>query len=121
MKNTAKTAKITKISTKKKPTLRECVKRSLIEQLEAKGAGIDVFRDMIDDYMTMWDEKETLKQDMKEKGLRYSVTSGNGFETEKDNPSFKVFPLVNKQMLMLLKQMGLTTGDVTESLPDDEL
>lgn len=101
--------------------LRENVKRSLIEQLENKGAGIDVFRDMINDYMTMWDEKEALKEDMKDRGLRYGVVSGNGFEIEKDNPSYKIFPLVNKQMLMLLKQMGLTTEDVRENIPDDEL
>ena len=100
---------------------REKIRQSLIDQLKAKGASIEAYINMIDDYMTMWDEKEMLKADMKEKGLRYTVISGNGFETDRDNASFKVFPLVNKQMLMLLKQMGLTTKDAIEDMGDDEL
>ncbi len=93
----------------KKETLRKRVKKSLIEQLEAKGADVEVFLDQINDYMTMWDLKESLKDDIKENGLRMYYRASNGGNTEKDNPSVKQLPVVNKQMLMLLKQMDIST------------
>ena len=93
----------------KKETLRKRVKKSLIEQLEAKGADVEVFLDQINDYMTMWDLKESLKDDIKENGLRMYYRASNGGSTEKDNPSVKQLPVVNKQMLMLLKQMDIYT------------
>lgn len=93
----------------KRETLRKRVKKSLIEQLEAKGADVDVFLDQINDYMSMWDLKENLKDDIKENGLRMYYTASNGGKAEKDNPSVKQLPIVNKQMLMLLKQMDIST------------
>lgn len=93
----------------KRETLRARVKKSLIEQLEAKGADVYVFTDQIDDYMAMWDLKESLKDDINENGLRMFYMASNGGKAEKDNPSVKQLPVVNKQMLMLLKQMDIST------------
>ena len=76
----------------KKETLRKRVKKSLIEQLEAKGADVEVFLDQINDYMTMWDLKESLKDDIKENGLRMYYRASNGGSTEKDNPSASFSP-----------------------------
>lgn len=70
---------------------------------------VEVFLDQINDYMTMWDLKESLKDDIKENGLRMYYRASNGGSTEKDNPSVKQLPVVNKQMLMLLKQMDIST------------
>ncbi len=94
---------------KKRETVRKEVKKSLMEQLKAKGADVDVFIDQINDYMSMWDLKESLKDDIQENGLRLYYTAANGGRAEKDNPSVKQLPIVNKQMLMLLKQMEIST------------
>lgn len=80
-----------------------------MEQLKAKGADIEVFTDQINDYMSMWDLKEKLKDDIVKNGLRLYYETANGGKAEKDNPSVKQLPAVNKQMLMLLKQMDIST------------
>lgn len=95
----------------KRETLRKRVKDSLEEQLEAKGADIDLFKDQIGDYMAMWDLKESLKDDIAENGLRLMYRTANGGTAEKDNPSVKQIPLINKQMLMLLKQLEISTDN----------
>ena len=95
----------------KPETIRARVKTSLIEQLRAKGADIDIFTDQINDYMTMWDLKESLKADIEKNGLRMMYSTANGGRAEKDNPSVKQLPAVNKQMLMLLKQMEISTDN----------
>lgn len=96
----------------KPETIRKRIKKSLQEQLAAKGADIEIFNDQINDYMTMWDLKEQLKDDIKENGLRLKYSTANGGKVEKDNPSVKQLPAVNKQMLMLLKQMDISTDNV---------
>lgn len=103
-----------KIGKIKRETIRARIKKSLQEQLSAKGADIEIFNDQINDYMSMWDLKERLKDDIEENGLRLNYTTANGGEAEKDNPSVKQLPMVNKQMLMLLKQMDISTNKVVK-------
>lgn len=93
------------------------------KQLEAKDADIDMFNDQINDYMTMWDLKEQLKDDIKEHGLRMKYLTANGGYAEKDNPSVKQLPLINKQMLMLIKQLDISTDKVVKDgeKADDDL
>lgn len=93
----------------KRETVRKRVKKSLVEQLVAKGADVEIFMDQINDYMAMWDLKECLKDDITKNGLRMLYITANGGKAEKDNPSVKQLPAVNKQMLMLLKQMDIST------------
>ncbi len=61
----------------KRETVRKRVKTSLEDQLKAKGADIDLFIDQIKDYMTMWDLKEQLKDDIEENGLRLMYRTAN--------------------------------------------
>lgn len=77
-----------------------------------------MFNDQIDDYMTMWDLKEKLKDDIEEHGLRMKYLTANGGYAEKDNPSVKQLPLINKQMLMLLKQLDISTEKVVKDGED---
>lgn len=77
-----------------------------------------MFNDQINDYMTMWDLKEKLKDDIEEHGLRMKYLTANGGYAEKDNPSVKQLPLINKQMLMLLKQLDISTEKVVKDGED---
>lgn len=108
---------------KKRETLRKEIQKSLKKQLAAKGADIDLFNDQIQDYMALWDLKEWLKDDINEHGLRLNYSAANGGKVEKDNPSVKQLPLINKQMLMLLKQLDISTDKVYKEGDDngDEL
>lgn len=104
----------------KRETKRKRVKKSLEDQLIQKGADIYLFNDQIDDYMTMWDLKEELKEDIKKNGLRLNYKTANGGKTEKDNPSVKQIPLINKQMLMLLKQLEVSTDNAAKGGDDSD-
>ena len=104
----------------KKETWRKRIKESLIGQLRAKGSDIDLFVDQINDYMTLWDLKEKLKADIEEVGLRIDYVTANGTEMSRDNGSVKQLPVVNKQMLMLLKQLGVSTDVVIKVGEDDD-
>ena len=77
-----------------------------------------MFNDQINDYMTMWDLKEKLKDDIEEHGLRMKYLTANGGYAEKDNPSVKQLPMINKQMLMLLKQLDISTDKVAKDGED---
>ena len=96
----------------KRENLRERIKKSLEMQLSARGACIDLFIDQVNDYMRLWDLKNMLIDDIEENGLRLYYVAANGRKAEKDNPSVKQLPMVNKQMLMLLKQLDISTDKV---------
>ena len=96
---------------KSQKTRRKEIRKSLVEQLKNKGADIALFADQVDDYMQLWDLKEMLIEDIKETGLRTS--------DGKDNTSPKQLPIVNRQMLSLLKTLGVTTDNIVGEEDDD--
>lgn len=96
------------------------IKRSLEDQLWKKGANIECFEDLICDYMSLYDIKKELKADIKKRGVAYETTSASGFPIVKQNQSVKDLVAVNKQMLMILDKLKLTT-DTADAGCDDEL
>ena len=70
-----------------------------------------MFEDQIEDYMAQWDLKEALIDDIRETGLRT--------EDGKDNSSVKMLPIVNRQMLAILKALKITPDDVLIEGEDD--
>ena len=103
----------------KKPN-RENIKKSLLVQLKSIGASLNHYEDLISDYMGMWDVKQALSKDIKTRGVTYKDFSSVGVEMQKNNPSVKELVMVNKQMLSLLKELGLSTDKVRDA-EDDEL
>ena len=100
--------------------IKEKIKSSLIKQLRAKGAETAHFLDIIDDYMEFYDTKKALQEDIKERGVSYKTLSANGFEITKQNQSVKDMVAVEKQMLSILKELGLTTDEPTGNEVIDE-
>lgn len=96
------------------------VKNSLIEQLTQMGANIPFFEDLVEDYMCLWDVKNGLQKDIKERGVTYIDVSSVGVEMMKNNPSTKELTMVNRQMLSILEKLGLST-DKCKFEDDDEL
>ena len=95
---------------------------SLISQLEKKQADISCFLDLIDDYMALYDIKKKLKTDIKKRGVSYEAQSVSGKATIiKQNQSVKDLVAVNKQMLMILDKLGLTTEKTIRDDDDDKL
>lgn len=96
------------------------IKESLIKQLETKGANVAHFNDIICDYMVLYDTKKALQKDIKDRGVSYETTSASGFNIIKQNQSVKDLVAVEKQMISILKELGLTTDAPTGTEDVDE-
>lgn len=55
-----------------------------------------------------------------EKGLRYTVTSGNGFKSEKPNESVQNLMKITTTMLKILDELGLQNPINTSDNSDDD-
>lgn len=83
------------------------IRTSLSEQLEEQSKCGRYFDDLINDYIYLWKLKKMIQKDIKKRGIRYEVTSGNGFVSEKPNESVPNLMKVTTQMLKLLSDLGL--------------
>ncbi len=92
---------------RKKLTTEEKIKKSLLDQLKAQNKWIDYCLDLVDTYMAHWRLKEQLIKDIEKNGLRVTITSGNGFETEKPNMSIGDLQKETTIMLSILDKMDL--------------
>ncbi|SKA99817.1 Phage terminase, small subunit [Caloramator quimbayensis] len=95
------------------------IRESLIKQLQDKGANVEHFISLIDDYCWYWEQEKAMQKDIKKRGYVYNAISASGKEYEKENPSVKNALMYNKQKLSILKELGLTTDNVVSD--DDEL
>jgi len=96
------------------------IRESLIKQLQDKGANVEHFLSLIDDYCWYWEQEKAMQKDIKKRGRTYKAISAAGKEYEKENPSVKNALLYNKQKLAILKELELTTDNVISD-DDDEL
>ena len=105
---------------KKTKKWKKSVRDSLLQQLDSKGAKVECYVDLVDDYMDLWEIKETLLADIAERGVVYTDVSSVGVEMQKNNPSTKEVVNISRQMLAILKQMDLSTSSI-ETADDYEL
>ena len=96
------------------------VKGSLIKQLEMKGAKVDLYVSLIDDYMWFWKQERDMQKDIRERGRTYEAMSAAGKKFEKNNPSVKDAHLYSKQMVAILCALGLSTATVITDDPKDD-
>lgn len=94
------------------------VEQSLLEQLRAADADIDVFRGLISDYIAMYRVCELLKKDIRQNGAMVETTGSTGQKIIKPNPAIKELRDTSKSMLAILKQLGLSIDTV--QLPGDD-
>lgn len=96
------------------------IRDSLMEQLQAKGADVAHFRSLIEDYVWMDEQLQAMKEDIKERGTRCLTLSASGKPYEKENPAVKDAVMYSRQMLAILRDLGLST-EKTVVEDDDEL
>lgn len=96
------------------------IKESLIKQLENKGANVEHFRDLIEDYIWMYEQEKAMQKDIKVNGRMYKAKSASGYSIDKENPAVKNAIMYNKQKLSILKELGLTTENVINDKDDDD-
>lgn len=96
------------------------IKDSLLKQLKEKGANVEHFLGLIDDYIWYFNQEKAMQKDIKDNGLRLKTKSATGIDVEKDNPSVKNAIAYNKQKLAILKELQLTTSNCNVGGEDDD-
>lgn len=97
------------------------IKEAMLAQLEAAGGGADHYMDILEDYMSLWATKNALVKDIKARGVVYQDMSSVGVPMQKNNPSVKELVMVNRQMLSILKELGLKPGVGGGEEDEDEM
>ena len=104
----------------KKSELREQIRQDLIDQLERQGVYGRHYLDLVEDYMALWDTKNALILDIQQRGVMSKYQNGENQWGYKKNDSVGNLVKVNKQMLMLLKELGLRAENFEADSDDDE-
>ena len=104
----------------KKNELREQIRQDLIDQLERQGIYGRHYLDLVEDYMALWDTKNALISDIQKRGVMVRYQNGQNQWGHKKNDSVDNLVKVNKQMLMLLKELGLRAENFEADSDDDE-
>lgn len=97
------------------------IRNGLIRQLEIKGVKTSYFLSMVEDYMFLHSQVQKMKASIKKNGVEYEAVSAAGKTYKKENPAVKNIVLYNRQMLAILKELGLNTDGAEGSEEDDEL
>lgn len=95
--------------------------KSLKEQLELSDNYNDYTEDLLKDYITMYDTKCMLAQDIEDRGVSLEYDNGGGQKGRKSNPSIDLMNRTNAQMIKLLDALGLKPSKMnSKSLDDDD-
>ncbi len=95
------------------------VRKDLIDQLKRRNADTPAFKDLIEDYMSLWLTKEMLRVDIENTGIRVEYNNGGGQQGYKDNPSIERQIKVNAQMLKLLSELDIKTSNIMSEVEDE--
>jgi len=87
------------------------IKKDLIEQFKKNKISGDHYLDLINDYMAMWDIKNKLIKDIKDKGVSVKYQNGENQWGHKKNDSVGELNRINAQMLKVLDFLGLKVSD----------
>ena len=90
-----------------KQNVRNEIQQDLLDQLERNGTVGKYYIDLIKDYMDMWDTKNLLTADIKERGVNTMYNNGGGQTGYKKNDCIDQTLKVNGQMLKLLDSLGI--------------
>lgn len=105
------------MSEKKGKITRNTIKSDLINQLAKNGNTSRYYLDLVEDYMNLWDTKNALFDDIKERGVVCEYNNGGGQKGCKQNDSVPGVLKVNAQMTKILDSLGIKPSLV---LVDDD-
>lgn len=93
--------------------LRDEVRKDMLKQLEDNGITQKDYKDLVDDYMSLWDVKNRLIEDIGEKGV--SIAWNNGKQSgNKRNDSVVDLPKISAQMIKIREYLGLKPSKVDD-------
>lgn len=102
-----------------KKNLRKAIKTELMEQMERNGTVGQYYTDLVEDYMELWDTKNLLVKDIRERGAVVDYTSNNGTRNKRKNDSVGELVKVNDRMVKLLDALGIVPIPVGSGMDDE--
>ena len=83
-------------------TLKKELKKSLMDNLEARGLVETVYQDKVSEYMDLWQRRQELKADIENRGI--TVLDDKGRECENRSVSLEI--QTSRQMLAIYTALG---------------
>jgi len=96
-------------------SLRNEIERDLTKQLKEKEVVGAHYEDIIQDYLSLWDLKCKLREDIRTTGI-----SVPGMHGPKSNPSINDMHKTNDRMLKILEALGLKASPVEPIKPEEK-
>lgn len=87
--------------------LRKQIEKDLTEQLKNKSISGAHFKDLVQDYLSLWDLKCKLVEDIEQNGINVP-----GMHGPKSNPSINDLHKTNDRMLKILDSLGLKAAPI---------
>ncbi len=106
---------------KKRARIAKRIKTDLLHQLEQKKVEGAHYADLVDDYISLYEIKNKLIDDVSERGVKVKYQNGQNQFGYKKNDSVTELTRVNAQMLKLLADLGLKAAEFEINEDDDEL
>ncbi|MBB6214972.1 hypothetical protein HNQ80_001057 [Anaerosolibacter carboniphilus] len=102
--------------------LRKKIERALNKQMKEKKLDQHAhYKDLAKDYLSLWDIKNKLIEDIEKRGVSVFWANGGGQQGYKKNESISELLKVNKQMLSILYDLGIRASDLKVVDEDEEL
>ena len=101
-------------------SIREEIQQDLDDQLDRNGVHGKHFLDLIEDYMSMWDIKNKLIKDIKEKGVQIRYQNGEHQFGHKKNDCIPELNKTNGQMLKILSELCIKPSpEENKNIPEE--
>lgn len=100
--------------------LRDKILQNFNDQMEIKQVKDPIFYDLIEDYMTLWDVKNELTFDIKERGVSVRYQNGPEQWGYKKNESVAELNRVNTQMMKILNDLKIKPEPVIVTKKEDD-
>lgn len=100
----------------KKKKIYDCLK----EQLLLDDNYNEYTEDLLRDYLTMYDTKTMLTDDITKRGVSVEYNNGGGQKGSRSNPSIDLLNRTNAQMLKLLDALGLKPSKMKKPSTEDD-
>ena len=98
---------------------RRAIERDLKAQLKRNGTTSKYYLDLVDDYMRLWDIKNSLFSDIIERGVVTAYNNGGGQSGVKQNDSVFSVLKVSDRMTRILDNLGIKPSVVAAGDDDD--
>ena len=90
------------------------IHKAIIDQMKENGTHKEPYIDIAERYMAMWEVTMMLEEDIRDRGVQIMTEKGL-----KKNDSVAMLTNLNKQMLICLEKLGLSTSTVKHELGGD--